>query len=146
MNALVMIARILLGLIFTVFGLDYFLHFMPELPVSEAGGKFLEAIFSTGYLFPAIKVIETGAGLLLLSGFATPLALALLAPIVTNIALYHFFLDPNGIVLATAVVILEVGLVWAYRDSYKGLFEARRQGREAFPVVSAPTRAELGSS
>jgi len=143
MNRLVTVARILLGLIFTIFGLDYFLHFMPELPVSEAGGKFLEAVFATGYLFPVIKVIEIGAGLLLLSGYLTPLALALLSPIVTNIALYHLFLDPNGAVLGAAVGILEAALLWAHRDSYKGLFEVRsRRREESFGAVPAVSRVE----
>jgi putative oxidoreductase len=127
MRKIVMIARILLGLILTVFGLDFFLQIMPELEVSEAGGAFLGALFSTGYVFPAIKAIEIGSGVLLLAGLLVPLALTLLAPIIVNIALYHAFLDANGLVTAIVLVILGSFLGWAYRHSFRGVLEVHAQ-------------------
>ena len=127
MRKVAAIGRILLGLIFTVFGLDYFLHFMPEMQVSKGGGAFLEALFITGYMFPAVKLIEIVSGLLLLSGRFAPLAISLLAPITFNIALYHIFLDANGREIALVVAALEILLLWAYRANFKGLLQASAQ-------------------
>lgn len=129
MEKLITVARISLGLVFTVFGLDYFLHFMPELPASEAGTAYLTAVWNTGYMFPLIKVIEIAAGLLLLSGYLVPLALTLLTPVALNIFLYHTFLDANGRVLAIAIFVVNTLLIWAYRDHFKGLFEVRARAR-----------------
>ena len=88
-------ARIFLGLIFFVFGLNGFLQFMPQPPQPEAAGAFIGALAATGYMFPLIKGTEVVAGLLLLSGRFVPLALTLLAPIIVNIALFHTVLAPN---------------------------------------------------
>src|SRR5690348_861826 len=108
-------ARISLGVISVIFGADFFLHFLPEQPISDRGAAFLEALLKTGYLFPLIKAIEIGAGLMLLAGRGTPLALALLAPIALNIALYHVALDPNGRVIGLTAVLLECVLLAAHR-------------------------------
>jgi putative oxidoreductase len=121
----VVIARILLGMLFVVFGSDFFLHFLPEVEASKSGVAFLEALFATGYMFYVIKIIEIGAGVFLLAGFRVPLALALLAPIIFNIALYHFFLDLNGIAIAivSVIVALELFLLWSHRQAFMGLLE-----------------------
>lgn len=129
MEKLITVARLFLGVVFTTFGLDYFFHFMPELPVSNTGAAYLTALFETGYLFPIVKVIEIVAGLLLLSGYLVPLALTLLTPVVLNIFLYHAFLDANGRVLAIVIFVVNLLLIWAYRDYFKGLFELRARPR-----------------
>lgn len=137
MEKLITVARVLLGLVFTVFGLDYFLHFMPALPASEAGTAYLTAVWTTGYMFPLIKVIEIVAGLLLLSGRLVPLALTLVTPVALNIFLYHAFLDANGRWLGVAIFVVNLLLIWAYRDNFKGLFELRARPRAvSFPRQS----------
>lgn len=126
----VTLCRITLGLLLLTFGSDYFLHFMPELPVSKPGAAFLEALLATGYLFPVIKIIEIAAGILLLAGRFVPLALGLLAPIAFNIVLYHVFLDPNGRWIGLSTGILEAVLLVAYRKAYEGMWAAG-DGRRA---------------
>lgn len=117
MNKAQLTARIILGLIFTVFGLNGFLNFMPIPPPTEAGGAFLGALAAAGYMFPIIKGIEVVAGIMLLAGVLAPLALILLAPIVANIVLFHTILDPKP---ALPLVILALGLFLAY--TYKATF------------------------
>ncbi len=97
------VARILLGLVFFVFGLNGFLHFLPNPPHPGPAGDFGAALGATGYMFPFIKGTEVVVGLLLLSGRYVPLALTILAPVLLNIALFHFVLDPTG---APMVVVL----------------------------------------
>src|SRR5438876_10334451 len=84
-------ARLFLGLVFTVFGLNFFLHFLPTPPLTPRAGAFAGALFATGYLFPLLKITEVVAGLLLLSNRFVPLALAVLAPVVINVVGFHLF-------------------------------------------------------
>jgi len=129
MNAVSRIApnasRILLGLIFFVFGLNGFLQFMPSPPIPGAAGAFAGALAATGYMFPLIKSVEVIAGLLLLSNRFVPLALAVLAPNVVNILLFHAVLAPGGVVIALFVLALELFTAWSYRDAYASMLHAR---------------------
>ncbi len=119
------VARVLLGLIFTVFGLNGFLHFIPTPPMTGAAGAFGGAMFATGYLFQMLKITEVVSGLLLLSNRFVPLALALLAPVVINILAFHAFLAPSGLSLPLVILALEVYLARSYRGAYAGMLQAR---------------------
>ena len=125
MQKAVLAARIVLGLIFLVFGANYFLHFIELPPPNEAAGAFMGALAATGYMFPLVKLVEIVGGILLLAGAYVPLALALLAPIVVNIFLLHALLDNGGLPLGVLVLVLEAYLAWAYRDSFKGMLDMR---------------------
>ena len=119
-------ARVLLGLIFTVFGLHGFFHFsfipMPEM--SEAGGTFMGVLMGTGYFMIVVKAVEVLAGLMILTGRFLPLGLILLAPVTVHILLFHLFLDPAGIGMAIFVIAMQLFLAWSYRDSYSGILQA----------------------
>ncbi len=117
-------ARVLLGLIFFVFGLNGFFGFLPQPSLAPAGGRFIAALVATGYLFPLLKATEVTAGALLLSGRYVPLALTLLAPVIVNIVAFHAFLSP-ALALPALVLALELFLAWAYRDAYRPLLRAR---------------------
>ncbi|MCP4899326.1 MAG: DoxX family protein [bacterium] len=121
MDKVVLIARILLGLIFTVFSANYVLNFLPMPEMSEGAGQFMGALATTGYMFPVMKAVEFGAGLLLLSGVLVPLALTLLAPIIVNIVLFNVVLDIAGLPIGLLVLALELFLAWSYRGSFRGV-------------------------
>jgi uncharacterized membrane protein YphA (DoxX/SURF4 family) len=125
MRHLPTIARILLGLVFTIFGLNFFFHFIPQPPAPPAAGAFAGALFASGYLFPLLKVCEVACGVALLAGRFVPLALAVLAPIVVNILFFHAFLHPAGLVLPLLVLALELFLAFCYRDAYRPMLQAR---------------------
>jgi uncharacterized membrane protein YphA (DoxX/SURF4 family) len=117
--------RLSLGLVFTVFGLNFFLHFLPMPPTPPRATSFAGALFASGYLFPLLNTTELVAGLLLLGGRFVPLALALLAPIVVNIVAFHLFLAPSGIVLPLAMLAAEIYLAWTYRAAFAPMLRAR---------------------
>jgi len=125
MQKVVMVARLLLGLVFAVFGLNVFVPFLPAPEMSETAGSFYGALLGSGYLVPLLGVTKLTAGIFLLAGILVPLALTLLAPVVVNIVLFHVFLDPAGMPIAILVLVLEVFLAWAYRDSFKGVLNPR---------------------
>src|SRR4051812_37573221 len=103
MKILVTIARVLLGLLFTVFGLNGFLHFIPMPPPQGVAGQFMGVLFTSGYLVP-IFALQTVGGALLLANRFVPLALAILAPIIVNNALFHATMDPKGLGMAIFAV------------------------------------------
>jgi putative oxidoreductase len=121
MKIATIIARVLLGLVFLVFGLNVFLKFMPmpPLPKNEAGA-FLGALFSSGYLY-AIKCFEISGGFLLLIGRKVPLGLTLLGPVIVNILFYDIFLDHTGLPMGVVIAALALFLLWVYRRAFAGL-------------------------
>ncbi len=124
MKKVALIARLLLGVIFFVFGLNGFLNFLPAQPMPEPAMNFVMGLVGTGYMMPLIKGFEVLAGALLLSGFFVPLALLFLAPIVVNILLFHAILSPG---LAVPLVILVLGLIVAYdrKENFKHVLAAK---------------------
>jgi uncharacterized membrane protein YphA (DoxX/SURF4 family) len=119
------IARILMGGMFFVFGLNGFLHFMPQPPMPEGPREFIGALMKTGYMIPMLFVTQTLVGALLLLNRFVPLALALIAPVIVNIILFHIFLAPSGIAMAIVVLVLELYLAWSYRGAYLPMLAAR---------------------
>lgn len=118
-------ARLFLGLVFTTFGLNFFLHFLPMPPSPPRAAAFGGALFASGYLLPLLKTTEVAAGLLLLTNRFVPLALAVLAPIVINIVGFHLFLAPSGLGLALAVLAAELLVTWAHRAAFAPMLRAR---------------------
>ena len=125
MNKIPMVLRLLLGLVYVAFGLNFFLQFFPAPPASVEGGALLKAFFASGYLFPLIKITEVTGGLMLLSGFFVPLGLILLAPVTVNILCFHLFLDPGNLPFAAGMAVFHVLLLFFHRASYKPLLKAR---------------------
>ncbi len=121
----VIAARVLLGLSFFVFGLNGFLHFIPQPPMSGPPADFIGAMIATGYLFVLLKATEVVSGALLLSGRFVPLALTLLAPVLVNIVLFHAFLEPAMIGLPLVLLALEIFLAWSYRAVFQPMLAAR---------------------
>jgi putative oxidoreductase len=121
MKIATIIARVLLGLVFFVFGLNAFLNFipMPPLPKNDAGA-FTGALLHSGYLY-AIKCFEIGGGLLLLIGRKVPLGLTLLGPVIVNILFYDIFLDHTGLPMGIVLAALSLFLLWVYRSAFAGL-------------------------
>jgi hypothetical protein len=122
-------ARLALGAIFTVFGLNGFLHFIPQPPPSGLAAVFLGGLAASGYMFPLIKGTEVIVGLLLLSNRFVPLALTVLAPIVVNILAFHLFLAPAGLVLPLVVTALGVYLASTERAVFAPFFRAKSAER-----------------
>ncbi len=123
MNFAIIGARLILGLIFVVFGLNGFFRFIPSPETSEPMTAFMTALGETGYLMIVEKLVEVISGLMILTGRFLPLGLVLLAPVSVNILLAHVFLDQTGLPMAIVIILLQVFLAWAYRDSYGAVLQ-----------------------
>ena len=123
MKITILVLRILLGLVFFVFGLNGFFHFIDmEAPTGDAG-SFLGGLASAAYFFPILKITETLSGAALLAGKFIPLSLILLAPINLHIFLFHLFLEPSGIPMGAVMIILHLFLAYQYRESYAAILK-----------------------
>ena len=120
MKVATVIARLLLGLIFVVFGSNAFLHFIPMPEMSGRPAEFIGSMAATGYL-QVIAALQVIGGALLLIGRFVPLGLTLLGPIIVNIVLYHIFMDISGMPMAILVSVLSLFLLWSYRDAFARL-------------------------
>jgi hypothetical protein len=118
------IARYLLGLIFLVFGLNGFLHFIPMPPPKGLAAQFGGAIFVSHY-WVVIFGLQVIGGLLLLVNRFVPLALVLLGPVIVNIFFFHALMAPEGLPLAIVVVVLWVILALRYKQYLAGIFVQR---------------------
>ena len=125
MKIVILIARLLLGLIFVVIGLNGFLNFLSMGPMPTGlAGQFIGALFQSHYFFVVAALQILGGALLLVNRFV-PLALVLLGPVIVNILLYHLFLNPAGIALAIAVTVLWFIVFYAHRQYFSGIFVQR---------------------
>jgi putative oxidoreductase len=117
-----LIARLLLGLIFLVFGLNGFLHFIPMPPPKGlAAQQFGGAIFTSHY-WVVIFGIQVIGGVLLLVNKFLPLAIVVLGPVIVNIFFFHVLMAPEGVPLAIVVVVLWVILAVRYKQYLAGIF------------------------
>jgi len=121
------IARVLMGLMFFVFGLNGFLNFIPQpkTPMPEGAASFAGALMKTGYMFPLVMGTQLLVGILLLLNRFVPLALALIAPIIVGIVTFHIFLAPSGIVPGAIALVLELYLAWSYRSAFRPMLVMR---------------------
>ena len=123
MKVATIVARVLLGLVFVVFGSNIFLHFipMPPLPATLAG-DFSKALMQSHYIY-VVGLLQVIGGLLLLIGRYVPLGLTLQGPVIVNILLFHIFLDPSGLPMAIVVAVLALFLLWRHRTNFAGLLK-----------------------
>ncbi len=120
-----MVARYLLGLMFTVFGLNGFFHFIPQPPpANPVAMQFLIAV-STSHFAAFFFAVQVLGGVLLLFGFFVPLALTLLAAELYNILAFHLTMSPETIAPALVACVLWVLVFVQYRESFRGIFSAK---------------------
>lgn len=126
-----LVSRILLGLVFTIFGTNGLMMFLlghgflPLPPPPESIMPFMVGLDSTGYLFPSIKIFELVAGIFLLTGNYVRLALIILAPIVYNIIGIHLFLEPSGLPMAIAIGLLMFILFMTNIDGFREVLKRK---------------------
>jgi putative oxidoreductase len=128
MRTVSVIARYLAGVIFLVMGLNGFLNFIPLPPPGGIAGQFMGALDVSHYLW-VIFAFQVIAGALLLVNRYVPLAVAVLAPVIVNILVFHALMAPSGLLLALFVAVLWAVIFIDVRPAFSGLFQSRLQPR-----------------
>ena len=128
MRIAAVIARYLAGLIFLVMGLNGFLNFIHFPPPTGTAAQFMGALYVSHYLW-VIFAFQLVAGVLLLINRYVPLAVAILAPVLVNILVFHITMAPAGLPLAIFVAILWAVIFVDVRSAFSPLFQPRLQAR-----------------
>ena len=124
MKIAALIARYLLGIIFFVFGLNGFLHFIPQPPPTGLALEYF-TVMSRAHIMDVVYLLQIAGGILLLAGRFVPVALVLLGPVIANILLYHITMNPKGIVPGLVAFILWLVVFYSVRSAFAGVFAAR---------------------
>jgi len=125
MKIVILIARILLGLIFVVFGLNGFLNFLSMGPMPTGlAGQFIGALVLSHYYW-VVGALQIAGGLLLLVNRFVPLGLVLLGPVIVNILCYHLFLNHDGAPIAIVVTVLWFIIFYGHRQYFAGILVQR---------------------
>jgi hypothetical protein len=125
MTKLTHVVRVLLGLAFLFFGLNGLFHFMTPPPPTGNAAIVFAGLVADRFLFPTMFGVMFISGAMLMVGRFVPLALALMTPVLVNIAVYHLSVDLAGIGVVAVLTVLEVFLVWSYRDAFKPMLAAK---------------------
>lgn len=125
------VSRILLGLMFFVFGLNGFLQFMPQLAMPKAAVQFMGALVQSGYMMPIVFSVQLFAGIALLANRFVPLALILLVPVIVNTIGFHLSLAPARIMPGIIAAVLNLYLLVAYLPTYKPVLSYKKTYRSS---------------
>jgi putative oxidoreductase len=120
MKIVATVARLVLGLMFTVFGLNGFLQFFPAPPLSGLAGRYLEVLVAAHYIAP-VSLVQVACGLLFLANFCVPLALTLIGPVLVNILLFHLLMNPAGIGPGAFATVCWFILFYRLRPAFAGI-------------------------
>lgn len=118
-----MVVRILLGLFVLVFGLNKFLHFIPDFELSEAGQNYFGALAVT-HTLTVVGLVEVVAGLALILNKWGALMTVILMSVSVCAVLFHITLEPNDMAGAIVLLVLNVLALIGYKDRYKELLRA----------------------
>jgi putative oxidoreductase len=123
MKTATIIFRIVLGLIYLIFGLDYFFHFIPYQPNHTGdAAAFKDGLMAAGYFYPMMKSIQIFGGISLIINRYAPFSAVALFPISLNVLLFHTLLVPSGWYMGVLLLGPNLFLGYAYRKYYSGMF------------------------
>ena len=118
------IARYILGILFTVFGLNGFLQFIPPMPMPALAGQYFGVMMASHYMVP-VFLLQLICGLMFLANQYVPLALALIGPVIVNILLFHLLMNPSGIVPGLIATIFWFIVFNSVRPAFAGIFQQK---------------------
>jgi len=125
MKIAVIIVRVLMGLLFIFASITYFFNLVPVPEMTGAVKTFNEGLRAAPYFMPVLKTTELLCGLAFLIGRFVPLATVVIAPVIVQIFLFHTFLDKTGLPVAVFLVLANLFVAYAYRESYATLVAAK---------------------
>lgn len=129
MRIVALVARYLLGIMFTVFGPNGFLQFIHQPPPTNPLALQFFIAISASHFSAFFFAVQLVGGLLLLSGYFVPLALVLLAAEIYNILAFHLTMAPATVGPGLLAAVLWVLVFLQYRRSFDGILDARRISR-----------------
>jgi putative oxidoreductase len=125
MKIVATVVRYLMGLMFLIFGLNGFLHFIPQPPPTDPLALQYMTVMITSHYLVLVFLLQFVGGVLLLLNRFVPLALVLLAPIIVNILEFHILMNPGTIAPGLLALICWLILFFQVRPAFAGIFQAK---------------------
>jgi uncharacterized membrane protein YphA (DoxX/SURF4 family) len=125
MKTAIIVVRTLIGLMFLLSSIIYFLNLAPQPELTGNVKTFMDGLTASGYIMPVAKIFEFICGLAFVSGRFVALAVVLIFPIAINILLINVFLMPDGLPIVTPLFLGILFLAYAHRENYKSLLIAK---------------------
>ena len=122
--------QVLFGVVILAAGINKLYLFMPVPEQTPAGKEFIDFLYATGYLMYVIAIVEIVGGSLLVLNRLAPFALLLLAPVTTNILLFHIFLEQKGLLMGIFIFTLQIVLFALYRQKFTPIVKFRVSEKE----------------
>lgn len=121
MKIAALIARNLLGVMFLIFGLNGFFHFIPQPPETGLALQYF-VVMSTSHIMTVVFLLQVVGGVLLLANRFVPIGLVLLGPVIANILLYHIFIAPAGLPPGMVALALWLVVFYSVRSAFANVF------------------------
>jgi putative oxidoreductase len=125
MRIAAIVARYLLGVIFLVFGLNGFLHFLPTPPMAAGPAVDFMVVMTSTHYMTVVFAVQLIAAILFLANRYVPLALTLIAPVIVNILIFHSLMQPAGLPPGVLVTILWIILAMSVRSAFAGILQPK---------------------
>ena len=114
-------SRLLLGLIFLIFGLNGFFNFIPVPAQPEPASRFISQLITTGYMLYFWKSIEIISAICFLLNHYTFVAGLIALPVSTNIFAFHLFLDKEPILISILVLVLNIIILSKFKKILRSM-------------------------
>ncbi|HEV3153973.1 MAG TPA: DoxX family membrane protein [Candidatus Baltobacteraceae bacterium] len=139
MNNVRLIARVLVGLLFTFAGTDaFFITTPPALP--GLAGTFNQVAFQSHWaLF--LGCAQIAIGVLLLTNRYVPVALIMLAAFLYNSFGFHITMAPSGLFAPVVVTALGLVIAWPYRALFALVFAPKPPSSDAYETAIRTVQA-----
>lgn len=125
MKITIIIVRMLLGILFLFSSVVVLFDLVPKPELSGDVKIFNDGLAASVYIIPLVKVIELLCALAFISGRFVPLATVVIFPVSLNIFLFHSFVATEGMPVAIFVLLANLFLAFAYRNTYSSMIKAK---------------------
>lgn len=123
-SKVIAVIRIIFGILIAIFGANKFYPFMPapaEMP--EGVMNYMMALMTTKTIY-LVGLVELLAGLSLIFNKYAALMMLILMSVSVNAVLFHATMAPEGIGPALVLLILNILMLFVYKDTYKDLLKS----------------------
>lgn len=128
MKIVAIIARLLMGAVFVLFGADLLFPFLPNPPSPPGPMKDFVTVLGVTHYGAVVGFFQLVPGILLLVNRFVPLALTTLAAMLVNILAFHILVARSGVFGAPILMaILWIIVFWRVRASFAGILASTGQ-------------------
>ncbi len=124
------IARLTLGLLLLIFGINGFTGFMGERVLPEPALYAFGLVNDLSFLIPFLSVTAILTGIMLLADLLIPVAVSLALAQIAGVITFHLIYYPKGIMFAVLGFVAAVVVIYDYKKSFKRILRRDDSGEK----------------